>query len=39
MLYCLDVKALRFIFEFQRKCQGTETEDIDNIDVQYGPLN
>jgi hypothetical protein len=25
---------LRFILEFQRKFQGTDTVDIDNIDVQ-----
>jgi hypothetical protein len=25
---------LRFILEFQRKFQGTDTEDIENIDVQ-----
>jgi hypothetical protein len=32
-------KTLRFKLEFQRKCQGADTVDIDNIDVQYGPLN
>jgi hypothetical protein len=32
-------KPLRFKLEFQQKCQGTDTVDIDNIDVQEGPLN
>jgi hypothetical protein len=27
-------KPLRFKLEFQRECQGTDTADIDNIDVQ-----
>jgi hypothetical protein len=27
-------KLLRFMLEFQRKCHGTDTVDIDNIDVQ-----
>jgi hypothetical protein len=25
---------LRFMLEFQRECQGTDTVDIDNIDGQ-----
>jgi hypothetical protein len=27
---------LRFILAFQRKCQGIDTVDIDDIDVQEG---
>jgi hypothetical protein len=30
---------LRIIFAFKRQCQGAGTVDIDNIDVQKGPLN
>jgi hypothetical protein len=30
--------TLRFILEFQWKCQGTDIVDIENIDVQKGPL-
>jgi hypothetical protein len=33
------VMLLWFVIEFEQKCQGTDAVEIDNIEIQYGPLN